>query len=130
MDSPQHAYRQIPDQGAKVAEYRFYWIVGKLLVLLSVFISTPFVFGLNQAHGFSLWWLFALPVSLLICLFRKGFPAFSRCPACAKRMVPQSKQGKARKSHGGSNGVGLTRRYLVCHGCMLYMFLGETGDGD
>jgi hypothetical protein len=130
MNPAPSPYRPIPDQRVKVAEYRFHWIAGKLLVLLAVFISTPLVFGLNQAHGFSLWWLFVVPASLLVCLFRKGFPAFSRCPACARRMVPQSKRGEAKKSHGGFNGVGLTRHYLVCHDCMLFMFLGETGDGD
>lgn len=124
------AYRQLPDQRIRAAGYRFYWIVGKLLLLLLLSISTPMVFGLNQAHDFSLWWLFVLPASFLVGLFWKGFPAYCKCPGCKRRMVLRSKEGKVIKTHKLFNEIGPTSHYLVCDTCMLSVFLGETGHSD
>ena len=130
MHSDQQASRQVPDQRVKVAEYRFYRIMGKGLLFLMLSISTPMVFGLNQASGFSMWWLFVIPVLLLVGLFWKGFPAFCRCPGCSKRMVSRSRAGKLTHPEKSSREIQPTRHYLVCDHCMLHLFLGETGDGD
>ncbi|WP_221285267.1 hypothetical protein [Haloferula luteola] len=129
MHSTQQDYRLIPDQRVKVAEYRFYWIVGKALVVLMLALSTPMVFGINQDSGFALWWLFAIPVILLVALFWGSFPAFCRCPVCKKRMVSRSMAGNVIKSHRLFDEMGPKRHYLVCDRCKLYLFLGESEAG-
>ena len=130
MQSHDEAYRLIPDQKIKIAEYRFYWIVGKGLLLLMLVISAPMVIGMIQAYGFVLSWLFVVPISLLIGLLWKGFPAFCRCPGCKQRLVSRSKEGNVIGSHKLFDEIGPTRHYLVCDRCMLYLFLGETSDSD
>jgi hypothetical protein len=130
MQSTDKAYRLIPDQKIRIAEYRFYWLVGKSLLLLMLFISLPMVFGMIQAHGLALSWLLVVPFSLVVGLLWKGFPAFCRCPDCRKRLVSRSKVGKVFGSHKLFDEIGPTKHYLVCDRCMLYLFLGETSDSD
>lgn len=122
-------YRLITDNRLKVAEYRFYWIVGKSLILLLLALLTMIIYGLNQGSDFSFWWLFGLPVALFVALFWKSFPAFCRCPDCKKKMVSRSKTGKVTKSHKFFDEIGPTRHYLVCDQCKLYLFLGESTSG-
>jgi hypothetical protein len=125
----QQEYRLIPDQQVKVAEYRFYLLMGKALLLLLLAISLLMVYGLNQGCNFSLWWLFAFPAFLFIALLWKNFPAFCRCPDCKKKMVRQSKVGKVVRSRKLFDEIGPTRHYFVCDSCKLYMFLGESEAG-
>lgn len=129
MHLTQQEYRLIPDQRLKVAEYRLHWVIGKLIVLLMLTISTPVAYGLNQACDFSLWWLFVVPALLLVGLFWNGFPAFCRCPSCKKRMASRSKAGKVINSHKLFDEIGPTTHYLVCNSCKLYLFLGESDAG-
>gem|GEM_PF-5392471 len=107
MHLAQKAYRLIPNHRIKVAEYRFYWIAGKGLILLMLAITTPMAYGLNQSCGFSFWWLFIVPLLLLVGLFWKSFPAFCRCPGCKGRMVSRSTPGKAIESHSLFNSTKL-----------------------
>jgi len=114
----------------RAVEYRLYWIMGKGVILFALFFSTLVIHGLNKAQDFALWWLFFIPAGLLACLFWRGFPAFCRCPGCRKRMESRSKDGAVIPSGRFSNNVSPTKHYLVCDSCMLYIFLGETGDAE
>lgn len=120
-------YRQLPDQRARVAQYRVYLIVGKLMLALALFITTPMVGGVICQGGWLWAWLSLLPIGLLVALVWPGFPAFCRCPECKKRMTRSSKDGKIVRTGTYSNEIGPSRHYLVCHLCRFYLFLGESG---
>lgn len=127
--TPMQPYRQLPDQGARVAQYRVYQILGKLLLALALLLSIAMVGGVVSKAGWLWMWLILLPIALLVALVWPGFPAFCRCPECKKRMTRSSKDGKIVRTGSCFNEIGSTRHYLVCHGCRLYLFLGESGQG-
>lgn len=127
--APMQPYRQFPDQRARVAQYRVYLIVGKLLLALALFITTPMVGSLIHEGGWLWGWLSLLPLGLLVALVWPGFPAFCRCPECKKRMTRSSKGGKILRTGTYFSEIGPSRHYLVCHSCQLFVFLGECGNG-
>lgn len=125
MSGPE-AYRVLPDHRAKAAEDKAYRLIGKALMILSSFVAFLIVGGLFAAHGGLVGWLFVLPVALFFSVTWKGFPAFCRCPGCKKRMVQRRKEGRVTRKGKYFKEVGPVGHYLVCDGCRLYLFLGET----
>ena len=126
MKPVSEAYRQLPDQRAKVAQYLFYLVAGKLLLALVLFITAPMVICIIQYRGWFWAWLVVVPLALFLALVWPGFPAFCRCPECRKRMTRSSKEGKILSKGIYFSEIGPSRHYLVCHRCRLYLFLGES----
>ena len=121
MSGPE-AYRLLPDHRAKVAEYKVRRIVGKALLIVSATIFALVI----PSMGKSMEWMFILPAALFLAVFWKGFPANCRCPDCKRRMVGRRKEGRVTHERKYFNEVGPVGHYLVCDGCRLYLFLGET----
>ena len=114
-------YRPASDQSARVASYRSYWIVGKLILLILFTFSLLMAGGIVADSGISNAWLFIFQVGFLVAVLWKGFPAFCRCPGCGKKMTHQS-------SH--SRNPGLVDSFLVCDSCMIFVRLSSTSDLD
>lgn len=128
MSHATQPYRMVPDQQARVARYRVHRLIGKLFLVLALFIALPMAVGLTRSNP---WLAFSLivPAALITGIAWKGFPAFTRCPGCRKPMKSRSKQGRVIKSGPYFNETAPSRAYLVCDHCQLYAFLGEYRAG-
>lgn len=115
-----NAYQPLPDQAARAAEYRTYWMLGKAILFLMTAVSFLVAGGIVSSMGSSVWWLFFIPLIFVVALIKPGFPAFCRCPQCKKKMKNKEMNGRTPETY---------RRYLVCKQCQLSVFLGEYGTG-
>lgn len=128
MNPDRQPYRMVPDQQARIAAYRTHRFIGKLFLVLGLFLSLPWCVGMtreNSAFGV----FFLVPIALMAGLAWKGFPAFSRCPGCRKPMKSRSKDGKTVRQGRFFDEISPHRAYLVCDHCQLYAFLGEYRNG-
>jgi len=118
----------VPDQQARVARYRVHRFIGKGFLVLGLFLALPMAVGLTRSNP---WWgfFFIVPIALITGLLWSGFPAFTRCPGCRKRMKSRLKDGKVTPDGRYFHKIAPSRAYLVCDDCQLYAFLGEYRNG-
>lgn len=122
IPGPEPGYRPLADQAKRAAEYRTNWIAGKVMLFLAIVTTFIVVQGVVATSRLAspdrpMWWMYAIPLGLLMLLFKPGFPASFRCPSCRKKMATRQIAGEI---HGS------VRRYLVCVGCKLSIYLGES----